>query len=196
MSDPTTTDGQGGRERIARFIIDNEAALRRRIGAEVRGSPAVDPDDVFSTMLRRVDHAAANGSFRMRSAAEAWCFVGQVLRRAAQRHRQRAARLADAIASMATQRRPEAEEPPEQDDRLQLAALMRELERSRPQDAQLIQLRLRGQRWREIAGHTGVSEEALRQRWSTLLARLRERMRPGPGQVAPTVTGAGCTRGR
>ena len=45
MSDTTTaTDGQGGREQIAQFMLDNEAALRRRIGAEVRGAPGVDYD--------------------------------------------------------------------------------------------------------------------------------------------------------
>ena len=31
----SSTDGQGGRERIAQFIIDHEAALRRRIGADI-----------------------------------------------------------------------------------------------------------------------------------------------------------------
>jgi DNA-directed RNA polymerase specialized sigma24 family protein len=176
----SSTDGQGGRERIAQFIIDHEAALRRRIGAEVRGAPGVDADDVFSTTIRRVDYAAAKGSFAMRSAPEAWGFVAKVLRRAVQRHRRKAARLADAIASVAAERRPR-EEPPPQDERLELAGLMQELQASRPQDAELVQMRLRGRKWREISRTTGVSEAALRQRWSALLARLRARVREAPG---------------
>ncbi|MFM9170868.1 MAG: hypothetical protein ACKOTD_12350, partial [Phycisphaerales bacterium] len=72
-------------------MIAHEAALRRRIGSAVRGSPGVDADDVFSTTLRRVDGAAARGTFRMRSAPEAWCFVAQVVQRAVERHRRRAA---------------------------------------------------------------------------------------------------------
>jgi DNA-directed RNA polymerase specialized sigma24 family protein len=52
---------------------------------------------------------------------------------------------------------------------------MNELMRTRPQDAELIQHRLRGRKWREISAVTGVSEEALRQRWSSLVGRLRSR---------------------
>ena len=196
MSDSTTTttDGQGGREQIAQFMIDNEAALRRRIGAEIRGTPGVDADDVFSTTLRRVDYAAARGSFTLRSAPEAWSFVARVLQRAVQRHRRRAMRLAEAVAGLASQRPAVHEDPVEDADRAGLARLMRELERVRPQDAELIQHRLRGHRWREVSDSMGVSEEALRQRWSALMRRLRERLTRG--QDAPIVTGAGCTRGR
>jgi len=55
--------------------------------------------------------------------------------------------------------------------------VLAELQRCRPQDAELVQLRLRGKRWREISEVTGVSEVALRQRWSALLVRLRDRVR-------------------
>jgi RNA polymerase sigma factor (sigma-70 family) len=182
MSDTTTTDGQGGRERIAHFMLENEAALRRRIGAEVRGSPGVDPDDVFSTTLRRVDYAAAHGSFAMRSAPEAWSFVARVLSRAVQRHRRRAARLAATIAEFAAASAPK-EEAPRHDERAELVAIMRELQRSRPQDAEIIQLRLRGRKWRDISAATGISEQALRQRWSSLMVRLRSRL-GGEGPVA------------
>lgn len=182
MGDPTTsTDGQGGRERIAQFIIEHEAALRRRIGAEVRGAPGVDADDVFSTTLRRVDYAAAKGSFSMRSAPEAWGFVAKVVRRAVQRHRQRAARLAEAVAAIAAA--PRGAGPGDSlghDERLELAFIMQELEATRPQDAELIRQRLRGRRWREVSRDMGVSEEALRQRWSALVARLRSRAREAP----------------
>ena len=181
MSDSTTTttDGQGGREQIAQFMIDNEAALRRRIGAEIRGTPGVDADDVFSTTLRRVDYAAARGSFTLRSAPEAWSFVARVLQRAVQRHRRRAVRFAATVADFA-HNSPHREEAPAPEERAELVSIMHELERSRPQDAEIIQHRLRGRRWREISHEMGVSEEALRQRWSSLMARLRERM-AGPG---------------
>jgi len=162
-----------GRERLAEFILAHEAALRRRIGAEVRGSPGVDADDVFSTMLRRVDYAAAKGSFTPRSSPETWGFVTQVVKRAVARHRQRAARLAATIARVAVESE-RWEEPPEPDERADLVSIMRELERTRPQDAELIQHRLRGRRWKEISASMGVSEEALRQRWSSLVARMRE----------------------
>lgn len=190
--------GGGDREQIARFIMDHEDALRRRIGAEVGGSPGVDPDDVFSTTLRRVDSAAAHGSFRMRGPAEAWSFVTKVVQRAVQRHRRRASRMTEALAAFAEISRPQPRAP-EPDERAELVAIMQEVRRTRPQDAQLIEHRLRGLKWREISRSMGVSEEALRQRWSSLLARLRERIaarqQPRP-QEAPIVTGAGWTRGR
>ncbi|MFM7798679.1 MAG: RNA polymerase sigma factor [Planctomycetota bacterium] len=179
----TTTDGQGGRERIAQFMIENEAALRRRIGAEIRGNPGVDADDVFSTTLRRVDYAAARGSFRLRSTPEAWSFVARVLQRAVQRHRRRAARFAATVADVAHSA-PQREEAPAPEERAELVSIMHELERTRPQDAEIIQHRLRGRRWREISQQMGVSEEALRQRWSSLMARLRERLAgPGPANA-------------
>jgi DNA-directed RNA polymerase specialized sigma24 family protein len=56
-----------------------------------------------------------------------------------------------------------------------LVGIMNELMRTRPQDAELIEHRLRGRKWREISAATGVSEEALRQRWSSLVGRLRSR---------------------
>jgi RNA polymerase sigma factor (sigma-70 family) len=202
MDDHATTDGTatGGarrpsdRELIADFILANEAAVRRRIERTTGRAPGIDADDIFSTTLRRVDGAAARGSFRMRSAPEAWSFVARVVQRAVQRHRLRAARLAEAVAGLASQRPAVQEDRVDDGDRAELARLMRELERVRPQDAELIQHRLRGHRWREVSDAMGVTEEALRQRWSALMRRLRERM--SRGQDAPIVTGAGCTRGR
>jgi DNA-directed RNA polymerase specialized sigma24 family protein len=111
-----------------------------------------------------------------------------------QRHRLRTARLAEAVAGLASQQPAVQEDRVDDGDRAELARLMRELERVRPQDAELIQHRLRGHRWREVSDAMGVTEEALRQRWSALMRRLRERM--SRGQDAPIVTGAGCTRGR
>lgn len=202
MDDHATTDGTAtgeprrtsDRELIADFILANETAVRRRIDRTAGRAPGVDPDDIFSTTLRRVDGAAARGSFRMRSAPEAWSFVARVVQRAVQRHRLRAMRLAEAVAGFASQRPAVQEDRVDDGERAELARLMREIERARPQDAELIQHRLRGHRWREVSDAMGVSEEALRQRWSALMRRLRERM--SRGQDAPIVTGAGCTRGR
>jgi RNA polymerase sigma factor (sigma-70 family) len=202
MDDHATTDGTAtgdprrpsDRELIADFILANEAAVRRRIERTTGRAQGIDADDIFSTTLRRVDGAAARGSFRMRSAPEAWSFVARVVQRAVQRHRLRAARLAEAVAGLASQRPAVQEDRVDDGDRAELARLMRELERVRPQDAELIQHRLRGHRWREVSDAMGVTEEALRQRWSALMRRLRERM--SRGQDAPIVTGAGCTRGR
>ena len=42
-----------------------------------------------------------------------------------------------------------------------------------PEERQLVMQRLRGASWAAIAAETGVSEDALRQRWSTLRRRLR-----------------------
>jgi RNA polymerase sigma factor (sigma-70 family) len=169
-------DGRSDREAIANFMLAHEAALRRRIQHASRGAPGLDPDDLFSTTLRRVDGAVVRGSFRMRSAPEAWSFLTRVLQRAVERHRQRAARGAAAAARVALQREPW-DEPPDHAERADLAAVLQELQRCRPQDAELVQLRLRGKRWREISQVTGVSEVALRQRWSALLMKLRDRVR-------------------
>ena len=163
-----------GREQIAQFMLQNESALRRKIGAEVGRSPGVDADDVFSTTLRRVDYAAAKGSFAMRSKPEAWSFVAQVVNRAVARHRRRAARFAATVAKFAGVAEAWSE-PPQHDERAELVGIMNELMRTRPQDAELLEHRLRGRKWREIAAATGVSEEALRQRWSCLASRLRSR---------------------
>ena len=163
-----------GREQIAQFMLQNESALRRKIGAEVGRAPGVDADDVFSTTLRRVDYAAAKGSFAMRSKPEAWSFVAQVVNRAVARHRRRAARFAATVAKFAGVAEAWTE-PPQHDERAELVGIMNELMRTRPQDAELIQHRLRGRKWREISAVTGVSEEALRQRWSCLASRLRSR---------------------
>jgi DNA-directed RNA polymerase specialized sigma24 family protein len=112
----------------------------------------------------------------MRSVPEAWSFVARVVERAVQRHRRRAARFAAAVAHSAEGKEPwfEAVEP---DHRAELVGIMNDVARTRPQDAELIQHRLRGRKWREISGLMGVSEEALRQRWCALVARLRERQR-------------------
>jgi hypothetical protein len=101
MEEVQSIDGGNGREEIAQFMLTHEDALRRRIGAEVGKSPGVDADDVFSTTLRRVDYAAAHGSFQMRSVPEAWSFVARVVERAVQRHRRRAARFDAAVAHSA-----------------------------------------------------------------------------------------------
>jgi len=183
--EPNNTDGSIGnsesgashaydREQIAQFMLQNESALRRKIGAEVGRAPGVDADDVFSTTLRRVDYAAAKGSFAMRSKPEAWSFVAQVVNRAVARHRRRAARFAATVAKFAGVAEAWSE-PPQHDERAELVGIMNELMRTRPQDAELIQYRLRGRKWREISAATGVSEEALRQRWSCLASRLRSR---------------------
>lgn len=161
------------REQVAQFMLANESALRRQIGREVAQSPGVDVDDVFSTMLRRVDYAACKGSFQMRSQPEAWGFLTQVVQRAVQRHRMRAARFAATVARIAEVSRP-AVKPLEIDERAELVSIMNAVAKSRPQDAELIQHRLRGKKWREISAAMGISEQALRQRWSALTARLRE----------------------
>jgi DNA-directed RNA polymerase specialized sigma24 family protein len=186
-TDADDRDGRAGREQLAHFLLEHEAALRRRIGAEVRGSPGVDADDVFSTMLRRVDYAAAKGSFTMRSGAETWGFVAQVVKRAVARHRQRATRLAATIARVAAEAEPWAEPPPP-DERAELVAILSELDRTRPQDAELVRHRLRGRKWRELSDAMGVSEEALRQRWSALMSRLRERCAAAVPPTSRSVT--------
>ncbi len=165
------------RQAAAEFMIAREAAMRRTIAAQTRGMASVDPDDVFSTTLRRVDQAAANGSFQIRSDPESWGFVMGVARRAIERHRRRAARFSALLARLVRTEHPE-DAPPETAERAELVLLVRQLAASRPQDAELVQLRLRGKRWREIAAQLGIGEEAARQRWSAMLARVRARIAP------------------
>ncbi len=42
-----------------------------------------------------------------------------------------------------------------------------------PEERLLVMQRMRGASWAAIAAETGISEDALRQRWSTLRRRLR-----------------------
>jgi DNA-directed RNA polymerase specialized sigma24 family protein len=79
-------------------------------------------------------------------------------------------------------------EPPPPDERAELVAILSELDRTRPQDAELVRHRLRGRKWRELSDAMGVSEEALRQRWSALMSRLRERCAAAVPPTSRSVT--------
>ncbi|MFO0828845.1 MAG: sigma-70 family RNA polymerase sigma factor [Phycisphaerales bacterium] len=149
-----------------------------------------DPEDLFSTLLRRVDRIVTLGRFQARDSREASTVVFTLLRRAAAnvfRHgRVRRQYLARATPESA------APAPSEPIDRERLRAVFAQLDDA---SFKLLAAKIRGESSAEIAKQLGTTEDAIRQRWSTLRRRLskelasdqgdrREDTGPGQGQAA------------
>ena len=96
--------------------------------------------------------------------------VDRIRRRIVQR---RAQAVVEQLARAAEERRGPHEDADAAEARSLLGAVLEGLD---PVDRGLVDARLRGQPWSVVAAELGVSESALRKRWSDVRRRLRQRL--------------------
>jgi hypothetical protein len=169
----------GSRESIAAFVLGHEdrirAIARRKLPAGARS--AFGTEDVFSTVVRRLDALAARGLVRAESEAQLWALIRRVVENVSLRR----ARLVESTASRTGE------------DAAFWAEVSRDLRRCEGDDdafalifdmmsamtdhadRQIFLLRLRGVGHRVIAQQVDSTEEAVRQRWHSIRKELRER---------------------
>lgn len=166
------------RRSVAQFVMSRErlirAIARDRLSRDTRS--VFDSEDVFSSVLRRVDNLARRGKLRLGCESELWGFIKVIATNTAISK----TRLIECSRNWLT------EEPDyayylvqalnacEDDDEANwvIYRMAASLERS---DRQLFFLRLRGAGHKAVAGVLRIEEEASRQRWSRICRGLRER---------------------
>lgn len=185
---PSRPAVSSARDDMARFILRNRARIRRRVLAKIRRSGSrpgafwLDPDDITSSVFRRIDTAMLRGALRTQSEHEFWAFVIAVTDnlvfnrlRAARNERAAGGGCVDewsGHASMASCR--DDDEAAERFHQLVMSLTSDE-------DRELALWRAHGASYREIAAATGRGELALRARWAKICRGLRERFaEPGP----------------
>jgi DNA-directed RNA polymerase specialized sigma24 family protein len=186
LGDPTVEGslfgaGPGSRDAVAVYLLKNRAVLKHRILRKLRhaGFAGVDPDDVQSSVLRRVDAAMLRGVLRTSNEREFWGFVtavtdNAVLTRLRAGHRGHRGQL-----SLSNQKG---------ENRLdrcfgscrdndEAAALLYEMMVSMrsEDDRELVMWKLGGSSYGAISATTGRSEAALRTQWARVCRDLRER---------------------
>lgn len=181
---PTAPETSLSREAVAQWLLTNSDLLLRRIRGKIRsvGGPAgagplgaslLDGQDILSSVLRRVDAAAAEGRLRTHSEAELWGYVSTLTQNVLQQRLRQGARDTRLYASLTERERAQAGSVAEA--KLdQLAPLLHGVLSS--DEWELLRLRSRGCDGRATAGATSVSEEAGRKRWSRLVATVRARL--------------------
>jgi DNA-directed RNA polymerase specialized sigma24 family protein len=156
------------------------------------GARGIDPDDITSSVLRRVDVAMLRGVLRMQSEAEFWGYVLTIAdnltikRLAASGRKHSRHDRADGVSQAFAERSSSCglESRPEE----HLRELLHSLESDG--DRELVLWRLRGAGYAAIASATDSSQTALRQRWSKIRAYLRSRAASEPGWSARSPRGA------
>lgn len=161
---------------VARYLLANEARIRaiarRKLTARTRS--VFDSEDVFSSVLRRVDVLAQAGRLRLQSEAELWGLIEAIARNNAvsrsclmERARFRltedgpyAYELLKRLDSLCT------------DDEVTVLVFRMMLALDSEADRHLLALLLRGANHRAIGGLLGFSEEASRQRWARIRREL------------------------
>ena len=72
------------REEIAAYLLANGDFIRRRVIGKLRAAGVtdafhLDADDVTSSVVRRLDRAAARGLLRTESEREVWAYIGVIV---------------------------------------------------------------------------------------------------------------------
>jgi DNA-directed RNA polymerase specialized sigma24 family protein len=162
------------REEIARYLLQNRervrAFARRKLTARARS--VFDSEDVFSSVLRRVDALASAGGLRLRSESDLWGLVAAIAHNSAvnrTRTVERACLTQDSHVHEAL-KKPEAGSPDDQAALLVLRMMLKSEE-----DRRVLLLLHRGAGHRAIGSALGISESASRQRWARIRRMLAER---------------------
>lgn len=170
------TDRIPNREEIARYLLQNServrAFARRKLTARARS--VFDSEDVFSSVLRRVDALASAGGLRLRSESDLWGLVAAIAHNSAvnrTRLVERACLTQDSHVYEAL-KKPEAGSP---DDQAALLVLRMMLYLKSEEDRRVLSLLHRGAGHRAIGSALGISESASRQRWARIRRMLAER---------------------
>lgn len=138
-------------------------------------------EEVFSSVLRRVDEVAASDRLRPQSPGELWHYVRTVTLNTAISKNRAAARLAELIEDsgselVAVQERVVSCESDEEVVQV-LCRVLAALERS--DDQELFSLRFRGASHEVLAKLLGTTDTAVRKRWSELCRRIRDAAEQG-----------------
>ncbi len=170
------------REEVAEFILRHEGRVReiarRKLSPGARS--AYGSEDVFATVMRRLDALAAKGLIHAESEAQLWLLIRGIVNNVSlHRHRLiestacRSGEDAEFWSNMHTDlRRCEGD--------TEAFVLVYEMLMSLEDytQRQIFMLRLRGVSHRIIAQQLGTTEQAARQRWRLIVAKLREKFEP------------------
>lgn len=171
------------RETVAAWALAHQreirALARKRLTQKTRS--VYDSEDVFSSVLRRLDGLAAGGALRPVCEAELWALVKQIALNTAVSK----TRLIERAKSLLTEDGPLAYEVVRRlnacngDDEaaLLIHRMFEALETSA--ERQILGLLMRGASHRVVAQLLGISEEASRQRWMAIRRRLLAWCRSG-----------------
>lgn len=164
------------RQAVAQFALANadkiRAIARRKLTLATRS--VHDSEDVFSSVLRRLDTLAADGKLRPRSENDLWGLVVVIARNCAVSK----TRMIERAKSILTDDGPLAYEIVtrldacvcDEEATVLLRRMMAALSDSR--DRQILDLQFRGANHAAIAAFFGISPEASRQRWGTVRRKL------------------------
>lgn len=165
------------REQVGSLLVMNRSKFAAMVARRLRGKLAANRpelEDVLSSSIRRVDELCACGELRASSPGEVWALAIAIANNViAQRLRANsvAARHSEAIG----RERPEG--VPMSEAEAPTVTLARSMVQSMvgPQDVELLQLKLRGCGYHEIAGATQSTTAAVRQRWVRIRRDLQKR---------------------
>lgn len=172
------------RDAVAQFLIENGPRIRRRIrgklGVVLRRSE--DSEDIFSTVVRRLDRYAASGKMHAQSEGELWALVTKVTDTAIVdklRYSERRSRTSDlyqlAMAQLArAPGPPDASSRNDQSERA-IHVLDQIAESENSTDAQIASLWARGLSHVSIAAFLGQDVASIRTRWQLIKRKLRRR---------------------
>lgn len=183
------------RESVARLLIEQRAVIRRRLSRMIPGSARslFDTDEVFSTICRRLDEMMASGHVQFRS-EDGPLRMAQVVGR-----RIVASRWRDWVTWLRHRERPGVRPKPVEDDAAPIpdeaehGAVLGALSGLSAQDHALLQSRLAGASWDQVAIMLGISSGAARQRLQAIRLKLLSAMTsptsPSPADRAPPEAG-------
>lgn len=167
------------RQAIADFVLRQEPRIRelarRKLSPQARS--AFGSDDVFSTIVRRLDALAAAGQVRAESEAQLWALIRGIVENVVlQRLRLiestscRSGEDAEFWSMVSADLRRTSDDTEAFVLIFKMLATLTDNEQR-----QIFTLRLRGVSHKVIAQQIGCSTEAARQRWSTIMDSLRRR---------------------
>ena len=187
------------REAVAAWALAHQREIRtlarKRLTQNTRS--VFDSEDIFSSVLRRLDGLAANGNIRPECEAELWALVRQIALNTAVSK----TRLIERANALLTEDGPLAYEMVRRlnacggdDEAALLVHRMHEALESSA-DRQIFGLLLRGATHRVVAQFLGISEEASRQRWMSIRRRLLKWCREGVSANGVALDGGSMARG-
>lgn len=171
------------RDQVARFVMINQAAIRELARSKLTAitDGVLDSEEVFASVVRRLDRLATRGGVRPRSEAELWALVRTVTTNTAiEKNRLvvRARALVDNEGVYAQQLLLRLEACTTDDEAMLLVHRMALL-LPEAADRQVLFLLLRGASFPAIAVALRCTEPAARKRWSRLKTSLEERFDHG-----------------
>jgi DNA-directed RNA polymerase specialized sigma24 family protein len=166
--------GHGDQDALRAFLEGRARSVTRRYRGAGSAARHADTHDILATVFVRTVMALRRRPLSADSAGGLWRLVERIAERAGLRTRRKASRGARALSRLPTPATgPSPQTGPD------VRALLDSLP---PIDREIARLVVTGLTHAQIAEQLGISEPAVRQRWSRLRARLRGDTRPSlPG---------------